>query len=102
MMNTFPNEKEAHILSISFIDPHLKARYRAIIIAFNNQCYSQIQFLQLRKGQLIHQTKSQSSMLKHMVETQILDRIITGMNMLIGVIKSGFNDKSRGVSSFRS
>jgi hypothetical protein len=54
--------------------------------------------LQLSKSQLIHETQSQSRMLKHVIKAEILDRIILRMDLLVRIRKSRFDDKGRRIS----
>ena len=50
-------------------------------------------------AKLINQTKSHPSMLEHVIKGKVLDAIIRGVDVVVGVFKGRFDDKCRGIAS---
>lgn len=54
---------------------------------------------QLGKGQLVDKTKSQTSVLKHVVKAQVLDRVVRSVNILVRISEIGLDYERRWISS---
>ena len=53
---------------------------------------------QLRKRKLINKTQRQTSVLQHVREAQVLELVLGGVDLLVGVLEVGLDDKGRGIA----
>lgn len=54
----------------------------------------------LRLRQFQGQGKRHLDMLNHVVEAEVLDQVVSGMDMVVTIIERAFNDKGTGIAGF--
>lgn len=60
------------------------------------------QFLKISKGQLIDKCQSQPSMLEHVIEREVLNQIVSAVNMVVTVLESRLDDEGRWIARLGS
>lgn len=55
--------------------------------------------LEVGECKLVSEPKGQSCMLQHMIETEVFNLVLRGMNLVVRVLEVGFDDESRWITS---
>lgn len=61
-----------------------------------------LRLVELVEAELVNEAERHASVLKHMVEGEVLDEVVAGVDMAVGVLKGRLDDEGRGVAGLGS
>jgi hypothetical protein len=64
--------------------------------------YSNMRLLELSKRKLVRQAKCQLRMLQHVVEAEVLNLVLGGVDLIVAVLEVRLDNERRGVSGLGS